>query len=340
MAFISIRPARRGNRCHDSSRWTMRSSARPSIPWRRPTARQPTAAWPARDKEIVLLRSAKWIEFLGCGVTAKIVSGASDYYRKPIPPAVVELHKPLIRHATARLVEQIANQTAATRRLLEHFDTAYQRLKGTRRAMRFEDVTRKLCDAVARRRLDDVVYRLDGHVSNLLLDEFQDTAPPQWRVLRPFAGRVVDGAKGRSFFCVGNVKQAIYGWRGGVAEIFDAVEAELPRLTSQALNQSWRSSQPVIDTVNRVFENLAANQVLARYPSAHDRWAARFGTHTTARKELAGYCRLVAAPRRRGRETRRRGLGLRGGGDRPAAPRGPALFLGRARTGGTRRSRG
>ncbi len=129
----------------------------------------------ARDKEIVLLRSAKWIEFLGCGVTAKIVSGASDYYRKPIPPAVVELHKPLIRHATARLVEQIANQTAATRRLLEHFDTAYQRLKGTRRAMRFEDVTRKLCDAVAQRRLDDVVYRLDGHVSNLLLDEFQDT---------------------------------------------------------------------------------------------------------------------------------------------------------------------
>jgi ATP-dependent helicase/nuclease subunit A len=47
------------------------------------------------------------------------------------------------------------------------------------------------------------------------------------------------------------VKQAIYGWRGGVAEIFDAIEAELQRLTPESLNRSWRCSPPVIDTVNR-----------------------------------------------------------------------------------------
>ena len=52
----------------------------------------------------------------------------------------------------------------------------------------------------------------------------------QWRVLRPFARRIFrEGGRG-SFFCVGDVKQAIYGWRGGVAEIFDTIETDLPSL--------------------------------------------------------------------------------------------------------------
>ena len=40
-------------------------------------------------------------------------------------------------------------------------------------------------------RLDEVLYRLDGRISHLLLDEFQDTSPLQWRVLRPLAERAV-----------------------------------------------------------------------------------------------------------------------------------------------------
>ena len=37
-------------------------------------------------------------------------------------------------------------------------------------------------------RLEEVGYRLDGHVAHLLLDEFQDTSAPQWQVLRPWPG--------------------------------------------------------------------------------------------------------------------------------------------------------
>src|SRR5689334_7619427 len=106
-----------------------------------------------------------------------------------------------------------------------------------------------------------MAFRLDGGIRHLLLDEFQDTAPPQWRVLRPLAEGVVNG-RGGTFFCVGDGKQAIYGWRGGVAEIFDCLEDQLPALAKKELAQSYRSSQPVIDSVNQVFQNLTRHSNL------------------------------------------------------------------------------
>ena len=87
-----------------------------------------------------------------------------------------------------------------------------------------------------------MAYRLDARVAHLLLDEFQDTSPPQWRVLRPFARQVVDGGRRQSFFCVGDVKQAIYGWRGGVAEIFEAIDRRARR--ARRPSRSTRASAP------------------------------------------------------------------------------------------------
>jgi len=238
-----------------------------------------------------------WETFVRRGIGAKIVDGTELFYGKPVPAEVLAAYRPLVDHAKAVLVGQIANQTDATRQLLERFDLAYGRLKVSRHALRFEDVTRGLGGALIGRRMDEVVYRLDARVAHLLLDEFQDTSPQQWRVLRPFAKRVTGGGRRQSFFCVGDVKQAIYGWRGGVAEIFEALDDELQRLTPESLNQSWRSAQPVIDTVNLVFEGLAGNTVMQRYPAAAEKWSQRFATHTTARGELPGYCQMQFGPR-------------------------------------------
>lgn len=253
----------------------------------------------ARDDGVASAERGDWVSFLAKGLLAKILDGSERFGNKPIPPEVVEACRPLIRHARAVIVGQIASQTEATHRLLEHFDRAYERLKLGHRSLRFEDVTRKLADAWTADRLEDAAYRLDSNIAHLLLDEFQDTSPLQWRVLRPIARTASDGSPAHSFFCVGDVKQAIYGWRGGAAEIFDALDGELPGLAAQSLNQSWRSSAAVIETVNRAFENLASNPALERYAEAAKRWAGRFQPHSTA-KQLPGYCRMVAAPQAEG----------------------------------------
>ncbi len=249
-----------------------------------------------RDRDLANARGEDWQSFLKKGVSKKVFEGADTFGKTRLSNDLLDAYQPLVRHAQAILLGQIANQTEATWRLLHRFDEAYRQLKDQRRALRFDDVTRRLANADVAERLEDVAYRLDASVAHLLLDEFQDTSPSQWRVLSPFARAVAEGGAG-SFFCVGDVKQAIYGWRGGVAEIFDTLREELPGLELRSLNQSFRSAPVIIDTVNRVFENLRTNVTLQGHAEAAARWARRFETHSTARSALPGYCRMVAAPR-------------------------------------------
>jgi hypothetical protein len=95
---------------------------------------------------------------------------------------------------------------------------------------------------------------------------------------------------------VGDVKQAIYGWRGGVAAIFDAVHAELSELQSLDLAKTYRSSQPIVDAVNQVFQNLTCHPHLDKLAEPVARWQKGFPEHSTARAELKGYVELATAP--------------------------------------------
>ena len=183
---------------------------------------------------------------------------------------------------------------------------------------------------------DRVAFRLDAHLHHLLLDEFQDTSLAQWSVIKPFALRITRAASntdsressqpaaptpgrarhagrrgGRtearpgdrspqspgSFFCVGDAKQAIYGWRGGVAEIFDAVTRELNDIHQRPLDTSWRSSPHVITAVNQIFQNLHRHNNLGDLAGAVGEWQKQFNEHHTAKPKqgLNGYVCLQAA---------------------------------------------
>ncbi|HQU45438.1 MAG TPA: 3'-5' exonuclease, partial [Pirellulales bacterium] len=91
-------------------------------------------------------------------------------------------------------------------------------------------------------------------------------------------------------------KQAIYGWRGGVPELFEVVSQSCAGLEEPSLTRSRRSSQPVIDAVNRVFERLDGNPALADLADASTVWQKGYETHTTAKTELAGHVRMVTSP--------------------------------------------
>jgi ATP-dependent helicase/nuclease subunit A len=108
-------------------------------------------------------------------------------------------------------------------------------------------------------------YRLDSKLDHWLLDEFQDTSDLQWEVLRNLADEILQDVSGRrSFFYVGDVKQAIYGWRGGNSRLFGSILERYGSCIEQSkLCTSFRSSPPVIDTVNRVFSNLPEDKLPA-----------------------------------------------------------------------------
>jgi ATP-dependent helicase/nuclease subunit A len=127
-----------------------------------------------------------------------------------------------------------------------------------------------------------VLYKLDGGLEHLLLDEAQDSNPAQWGIAAAlteefFAGRGVErDARGRgsrdrpqptrTVFAVGDVKQSIYGfqgadatgfgrWKRHFAERCDAIASELRDVQ---LKVSFRSTAPVLALVDSVFADGAA----------------------------------------------------------------------------------
>lgn len=259
----------------------------------------------ARDKDVRAAQANDWLNFISKGLARKVRQGQTTYAQTPIPEAALVLYRKLVGHARAVFMRRLAHQTEATYKLLDRFAKVYRQIKFDARAARFDDLTRILAQADITDRTDLIGFRLDTQISHLLLDEFQDTSLAQWQVIRPLARRIAEKSAGQqsfiwsghsSLFCVGDEKQAIYGWRGGVAEILDAVEEDLPGMSREALNQSFRSSPPVIDAVNQIFGNLTSHPDLGSLASAVSDWQAKFIQHTTAKQELPGYVELVTPP--------------------------------------------
>ncbi|MDX9756972.1 MAG: RecB-like helicase, partial [Sulfurimonas sp.] len=126
----------------------------------------------------------------------------------------------------------------------------------------FNDVTYLVYEIL--RVLDDsefLYFRLDSQIEHMLLDEFQDTSILQYEILRPLINEITSG-KGifdnGSFFFVGDVKQSIYRFRGGVSALFDTVREENSTHVEKLLT-NYRSQKEVVEFVNGVFEQKIKN---------------------------------------------------------------------------------
>ena len=111
--------------------------------------------------------------------------------------------------------------------------------------------------------------RWAGRFEHLLVDEFQDTNPVQYRLLRLLAGS-------RGNVCVvGDDDQAIYRWRGADVENILGFDADFPGTRVVKLERNYRSTRNVLD---------AAHAVIAR---ASRRREKRLWTEADAGEPLA-----------------------------------------------------
>lgn len=128
----------------------------------------------------------------------------------------------------------------------------------------FDDITLMVHDLL-RGKLDSefLYFRLDGKMKHLLLDEFQDTSVIQFDILRPLIEEIASGvglSEGGSFFFVGDVKQSIYRFRGGVSALFYQVAHHFD-VQVRALEVNYRSKSVVVEFVNQVFSNVMKNYI-------------------------------------------------------------------------------
>ena len=114
--------------------------------------------------------------------------------------------------------------------------------------------------------------RLGTSLTHILVDEFHDTSREQWEAIHPLVEEAL--SRGGSLTWVGDVKQAIYGWRGGDATLFDEVRTDsiLCAIAGEpqedTLPTNWRSARNIVETNNHIFSRLAETGVARAVLSA------------------------------------------------------------------------
>jgi ATP-dependent helicase/nuclease subunit A len=163
-----------------------------------------------------------------------------------------------------------ADATAGLLALAEALIGAYAERKRARALLDYDDLIHAAERLLAAEgNASWVLYKLDGGIDHILIDEGQDTNPEQWRVVAQLAAEFFAGlgrheALGlspRTVFAVGDVKQSIFGFQGADPDAFLAMRdqfAAKARAAARAfrtvdLNVSFRSVAAVLDAVDAVF---------------------------------------------------------------------------------------
>jgi len=256
------------------------------------------------------ITSRDWKSFLNNGLVKAVVPTLDDpgitcmYSRKNVrkdAPELFEVVTTLLPHAKSVLIKVLISQTEATYHLLKMVAEKLDGVMERERKFRFDDITRRIADYYFENRLDSLRHRLNAETRHLLLDEFQDTALLQWKILEPLALQTVGDKKG-TYFCVGDVKQSIYSWRGGEAAIFDSMKERLEQrlknvqINEKTMEETRRCAKPIIDTVNTIFQNIQDSATVQRASAeAGSIWRERFKEHSTT-NEKPGYCALEESP--------------------------------------------
>jgi len=222
-------------------------------------------------------------ELLKSGLPKKILDGEIKYYGEEIPDEIRVTVQLLLNTLRPELAAKIGAQNLATRDLLRNYDHFRSEGLQARGGVGYQDIPLALTSAAVLAAPGTILYRLDASTRHLLLDEFQDTSMLQFAALEPLVDEVrSDQDGGRTIFCVGDAKQAIYGWRGGHAEVLDLMAGYLIPDSERSLDASYRSSPQILECVNQVFGQLPIENWLPDDQSAISGWCRNFHEHIVA----------------------------------------------------------
>jgi ATP-dependent helicase/nuclease subunit A len=257
----------------------------------------------ALDRDLEQIGSGRFKEFLKAGIATKLVRGETQFSRAEIPLAMTFAYAPLIRHATAVILAQFADRNRAAQALGTRFDAAFTLVKHRAGLLGFDDIPRLLHNISLTGELDRLYYRLDARVRHLLLDEFQDTAIDQFRLLAPIIDELLAGdgdsatdpRGSRSVLCVGDVKQSLYAWRGAEPALLPHLLDRWPSMAAATLVRNFRSSPVILAATDAILAPVDRLPMLAG-SGGTARFAQHYSNHVAAEDKLPGSARVLVAP--------------------------------------------
>ncbi|NJC40801.1 ATP-dependent helicase/nuclease subunit A [Brevundimonas alba] len=194
---------------------------------------------------------------------------------------------------------RVADDTVKALTLAHAHAAFYETAKARQGALDFSDLVVRTVDLLTRRATAAwVLFKLDGGIEHVLVDEAQDTAPEQWAIFKALteeffsgegAGRRGDDPRiPRTVFAVGDEKQSIYSFQGArperlrqEAQAYEALARGAGRpFEAVPLDTSFRSTEEVLGFVDAVFEGPERTRALVGeagdIPTHHP---ARVGQH-------------------------------------------------------------
>ena len=202
---------------------------------------------------------------------AKLNDYATNDTRKALDHLATQIEAFILRIEAAR-ARRIAlgavESTLALHAFARAFLARYDAAKQARGWLDFDDLILKTKALLTNPQVAEwVLYRLDGGIDHILVDEAQDTSPEQWAVIEELAreitsGQGAQGDKPRTIFVVGDKKQSIYSFQGADAAEFsrmqnvfqDKLALHDEPLHPRNLAYSFRSAPAVLNTVDAVFD--------------------------------------------------------------------------------------
>lgn len=192
----------------------------------------------------------------------------------PPDPAYAEMALSLFQWSNS-LADQIvlsryADRLAPALRAGKAFSQHYAQAKKARGLVDFDDMIRKTASLLNQPGIAEWIrYKLDSRIDHILVDEAQDTNRAQWDIVEAlasdfFSGSGAKGETARTIFAVGDEKQAIFGFQGTDPAEYNAARDRFgqnisdtgQRFEKLSLSRSYRSSWPILETVNAVFSDM------------------------------------------------------------------------------------
>ncbi|WP_313103538.1 exodeoxyribonuclease V subunit beta [Stutzerimonas nitrititolerans] len=191
---------------------------------------------------------------LGTGFTRLTPEGLAECWKQGSPPRHPALEA--MCELPRRLKQLAGPDEAARRHAAAWICQRFEQEKRQRAEMGFDDMLTRLDAALQSDNGERLAQVIRTQFPVAMIDEFQDTDPLQYRIFdRIYA--IEDNRADCGLFLIGDPKQAIYAFRGAdIHTYLRARRAMTGRLDD--LDTNFRSSQPMVDAVNRLFQQAEA----------------------------------------------------------------------------------
>lgn len=167
----------------------------------------------------------------------------------------------------------VFQSTKAVLLLANDLISGYNNYKAKNSKMDYEDLIVLTKELLSNKSVADwVLFKLDGGIDHVLIDEAQDTSPNQWEIVKSLTGEFFSGEgasnDARTVFAVGDKKQSIYSFQGADPKEFESSQkyfsAKTTNFENVRLEVSFRSTSTVLDLVNHIFKDEEARKGIAQ----------------------------------------------------------------------------